>query len=169
MNYLMVLLRLVHILGGVFWVGTGLLLFFFVSPSVMATGEAGTKFMGHLVGKSRLMMLTSAAAGSTVLAGAILYWIDSDGFSSTWLSSGPGIGFGLGAVFAIIAFISGIMVGRANTQLAALGREVQGQPTAAQASRLAALRARLGMVGAINAWCLILAAALMGTARYFSF
>ncbi len=169
MNYLMIFLRLVHVLGGVFWVGAGLLLFFFITPAVGASGEAGQKFMGQLVGKSRLTMILSAAAGSTILAGAILYWIDSDGFTSAWLSSGPGIGFGIGAVFGLIAFVSGLMVGRANGELASLGSQIQGKPTEAQASRMSAIRSRLATVGRINAWCLLLAALFMGTARYFSF
>ena len=169
MNYLMIGLRLVHILGGIFWVGGALLTFFFIAPSVGASGEAGQKFIGHLMGKTRLVSIMSAAAGANILAGAILYWIDSDGFTSPWQSSGPGIGFGLGAFFAIVGFVFGLMVGSANRQMAALGQQIQGQPTPEQASRMAAIRARLAAISPINAWSLIIAALFMAASRYFSF
>ncbi len=169
MNYLMVLLRLIHVVGGAFWAGAALVLFFFVTPAIGANGEAGQKFMGYLMGKTRLTMVLASAAGLTILAGAILFWIDSGGFTSAWLGSGPGIGFSLGALSGLIAFIAGIMAARGNTELAALGQEIQGKPTAAQSTRLVAIQSRLRITGSINAWFLLLAAALMGMARYFSF
>jgi len=169
MDYLMIVLRLIHIVAGVFWVGAGLMLFYYVTPAILQGGEAGQKIMGILMGQTRLTSILSAAAGSTVLAGFILYWIDSDGFTSAWLGTGPGIGFGLGAVFGLLAFIFGMLVGRTNQAMAALGRSIQGQPTSEQASQLAALRSRSATLGPLNAWSLILAAALMAIARYLSF
>ncbi len=169
MNYLIIALRLIHILGGIFWVGGAVLLFFFITPAIGASGEAGQKFIGQLMGRTRLVSIMSAAAGANVLAGAFLYWIDSDGFTSAWLRSGPGIGFGLGAVFALIGFAVGLMVGGANRQMAALGAQVKGQPTPEQASQMAAIRSRLATLGPINTWSLIIAALFMATSRYFSF
>ncbi len=37
MNIVMLILRLVHIFGGVFWVGAALMMGFFVSPTAGAT------------------------------------------------------------------------------------------------------------------------------------
>lgn len=96
MNILMIVLRLLHILAGVLWVGAALVNAFFLSPTVAATDDAGQKVMAHLMGEARLSARITLASYITVLAGAALYWIDSQGLSSAWISSGPGIGFALG-------------------------------------------------------------------------
>ena len=41
MIYLIWLLRIIHILGGIFWVGGTLMMAFFIAPTVGATAEAG--------------------------------------------------------------------------------------------------------------------------------
>jgi hypothetical protein len=41
MIYLIWLLRIIHIVGGVFWVGGSLIMTFFVAPTLAATGENG--------------------------------------------------------------------------------------------------------------------------------
>ena len=41
MSYLIIFLRLVHILAGVFWVGTAFVMTFYIAPTVGATAEAG--------------------------------------------------------------------------------------------------------------------------------
>jgi hypothetical protein len=91
MHYLIIVLRLLHVVGGAFWFGSAILTGFFISPTVAATGEVGQKFMGALVKNAGITKIIAAAAGTTVLAGAILYWIDSAGFSSAWSRSGPGL------------------------------------------------------------------------------
>ncbi|MGZ9166631.1 MAG: hypothetical protein ACXW4U_15780, partial [Anaerolineales bacterium] len=76
MTYLIWLLRIVHIVGGVFWVGGTFMMAFFIAPTVGATAEAGQKFIGHLMGDLKFSNRMSAVAGLTILAGLILYWID---------------------------------------------------------------------------------------------
>ena len=102
MDYLKEFLRLVHIVGGAFWYGSAILMGFFISPTVSATGEAGQKFIGYLVKNKGITKVIATAAGLTVLAGGILYWIDSDGLSSAWTRSGPGLVFGIGGIFGMI-------------------------------------------------------------------
>ena len=63
MIYLIWLLRIVHILGGIFWVGGALIMAFFVAPAVGATAEAGQKVVGHLMGNLKFSSRISAAAG----------------------------------------------------------------------------------------------------------
>jgi len=169
MDYLVLLLRLVHILGGIFWVGGALFMNFFVGPTVAATAEAGQRFMGHLVNKAGVAKNLTVAAISTVLAGAVLYWIDSGGFTSGWLSSGAGIGFGIGAVFGLIGFIAGMMVGRNAAALGQLGAQIQGKPTPEQLQKLQAIQKQQATVGPINVYSLILAAVLMAISRYLVF
>src|SRR3990172_8783423 len=110
MDYLVIFLRIVHIVAGVFWVGGVLIMTFFIGPTIGATAEAGQRFVGHLMNNLKFSNRMSIAAGLTILAGFILYWIDSASFSSAaWMNSGPGRGFGIGAAFALIGFVFGIL------------------------------------------------------------
>ena len=166
MTYFIWLLRILHIGAGVFWVGGSLLTMFFLAPTVGATGEAGQKVMGHLVNNMKLSARLSAAAGMAVLAGAILYWIDSQGFSSAWTKSGAGIGFTVGAVFGLIGFVFGIMVGRANKAMGQLGAQIQGKPTAEQMTQLQTLQKQLATYIRITGPALVLSVIFMAVARY---
>jgi hypothetical protein len=46
------------------------------------------------------------------IAGILLYWHDSQGFTSAWMHSGAGIGFTTGALLGLIAFIFGVLTDR---------------------------------------------------------
>jgi uncharacterized membrane protein len=167
MNLLVVILRLLHILSGVFWVGAALVNTFFLGPTLAATGEAGNKFMAHLIGQARLSARVTVASYLTVLAGAALYWIDSQGFTSAWQTSGPGIGFGLGALSALVGFGTGQMVGKSATTIGRIASQVQGAPTPEQAAALARARGMMATSGAISTGSLLIALALMATARFW--
>jgi len=169
MNYLTITLRLIHIIFGVFWAGAGLVMFFFIGPTLGATAEAGQKFAQHLMNQTRFTAILTTSAILTVLAGFFLYWIDSDGFSSAWMHSGPGIGFAIGAAFGLIGLIFGAVVGNTNGALAKLGSQIQGKPTPEQMAQIGALRKRLSVVSPINAYSLLIATLLMATARYLHF
>ena len=169
MNILVVILRLLHIISGVLWVGASLVMFFFVGPTLAATAEAGQKFAQHLIRKTRFTAIITISAILTVLAGASLYWIDSDGLSSAWTHSSVGLGFGLGAGFGLLGLIFGIMVGNSNSAIAKLGSQIQGKPTPEQLAQIGALRKRLSVVSPLNAYSLILATLLMAIARYLRF
>ena len=166
MIYLIWLLRIIHIVGGVFWVGGTLIMTFFIGPTVAAIGESGQRFVGHLMNTLKFSNRISAAAGSTVLAGFILYWIDSQGFTSAWMSSGAGRGFGIGAAFALIGLVFGIMVGRTTKAMAQVGGQIQGKPSADQMTGLQSLRQRQATYSAIAASTLVLATIFMAIARY---
>ena len=169
MNYLVIVLRLIHILSGVFWVGSSIIFGFFIGPAVQATGEAGQKFMAQLVTKARITQRIVISAVLTVLAGGWLYWIDSDGLTSAWKNSGPGVGFGIGALFALIGLVFGIMIGVNTEALVKVGSQVQGKPTPEQMNKIQTAQKRLGIVGPITTIALILALACMATARYWRF
>ena len=85
------------------------------------------------------------------------------------MRSGPGIGYSVGAVFALIGFVAGMLTGMTTGKLGRLGAEVKGQPTAEQAAQLNGLRKRLTVVGPINFYSLVIAAVLMAVARYLAF
>lgn len=169
MNYLTLALRLIHIVGGVFWVGAGLLINFFVGPTMRATGDAGRQFGGHLMAKTRAVTVMNISVYSTVIAGVWLYGIDSQWFTSAWMHSGSGIGFTVGAIFGLVGFITGLINGQNNQKMAKLGAQIEGKPTPDQAVQLGAIAKQQGWVVPVSSYSLLLAAIFMAVARYLVF
>lgn len=169
MNYLVIALRIIHIVAGVFWVGGVLMMTFFIGPTIGATAESGQKFVGHLMNNLKFSNRMAAAAGITILAGFILYWIDSDGFTSAWMTSGAGRGFGIGAAFALIGFVFGLLLGRTTKAMAQLGAQIQGKPSSEQMTQLATLRKQQVTYSNLSAVTLILSVIFMAIARYLVF
>ncbi len=167
MNILVLVLRLVHIVAGVFWVGGSVITTFFISPAAAATGEAGQQFFARLVRNMHFVQRFAAAAGVTVLAGAALYWIDSHGLTSSWMFTPPGWGFALGALFAIVGFGFGIRVGRVTRKLASDMSAIQGTPTQGQMLELDATQRQALRLRRVQDALLIIALACMATARYW--
>jgi uncharacterized membrane protein len=169
MDYLIISLRLIHIFAGVFWVGSALFSTFFLTPAITAAGDSGRQVLQLLMVRGKVAARLSAAAGLTILAGLFLYWLDTDGFSSPWSRSGPGIGFGIGAAFGLIGFLFGFYVGRINKSLASLSAELHGKPTPEQSAKLAGLQKSQSTVSWVSTVSLILATVFMSVARYFVF
>jgi len=168
MTYLIWLLRIIHIVGGVIWVGGTLTMAFFIGPTIGATGEAGQKFVGHLMNNLKFSNRMSAAAGLTILAGLILYGLDARA-GSAWVRSSFGIGLSIGAGFALIGFVFGIMIGRTTKAMAQLGAQMQGKPSAGQLTQMQSIRKQQATYSNISAAALILAAIFMAIARYLVF
>ena len=169
MNNLMIVLRLIHIIGGMFWIGSTLLMILFILPSVNATRDSGQRFLSHFLIKTHYGRVLGLSAILTMLAGAILYWIDSAGFTSQWTRSGPGWGFGLGGVFGIIGFISGNRFGNNIMTYGKTAVQIDGTPTTEQKVTMEAAQKPLGTLGSISTVALVLALVCMATARYWHF
>lgn len=160
--YLVWLLRIIHIVAGVYWVGGTLIMTFFVGPTVGATGEAGQKFVGHLMNNLKFSNRMATASGLTILAGFILYFRGG----AALMESRFGIGLGIGAVFALIGFVAGMMIGRTIKAMAQLGAQMQGKPSPDQLAQMQALQKRQMTVSMISTISLILATVFMAIARY---
>jgi hypothetical protein len=97
----LIVVRLLHVVLGVVWVGAVTLVAFFVVPAIIAAGPAGGAVMRQLAEVRRMSLWLMAASAVTLLSGIGLYWHASNGFRSVqWLGSGPGRTFGLGGVLA---------------------------------------------------------------------
>jgi hypothetical protein len=170
MDTYLVVLRIVHILAGVFWVGAVFTTILFLQPTARDVGPAAGPFMAHLAGKRRLVDWVLAAGGLTILAGLLMYWRVSGGLESDWLTSAPGVSLTIGALCAIAAFALGLSVVRP-TILAtlAIGREVAASgepPTPEQGAQVQALQKRGTAVGRVVLPLLVVAVAGMAAARY---
>jgi hypothetical protein len=170
MDTYMVVLRVVHILAGVFWVGSALMTFLFIQPTAREIGPAAGPFMAHLAGKKRLIDWVLRAAGLTILAGVLMYWRVSGGLDGDWIGSAQGLALTIGALCAIAAFSLGLAIVKPSMMATlAIGREVAasgGTPTPEQGAQLQALQKRGKAVGQVIVPLLIVAVAAMASARY---
>lgn len=160
-------LRFLHIIAGIVWGGGAIMMNLVFGPAIGATGDAGKQFAGHLMTKTAFSKIMLGSGLTTVLAGAYLYGINSSWFSSGWMMSGQGIGFGIGAVAGIIALVFGFMIGNTNSALASLGAQIQGKPTDEQMAQMGALRKRQAFVTTGNTIFIIISIVLMASARFF--
>ena len=167
---LLYVLRILHIVVGVFWVGSVVFLSAFLTPSIRAAGPAGCAVMQQLMGARRTPIWLMAASIITLLSGIGLYWHDSGGFQSAWLGSGPGKTFGLGGALGIVAAVIGMAVNSPTArQLATIigGAQAAGRPPSAdEQATMARLQARLSSVSKVTSIMLLLATMLMAVARY---
>src|SRR2546427_11545825 len=103
----MILLRVIHILSGVFWAGAASVLVGFLQPVVAASGPEGGRLMQRLTSQKRFQMAMPVAAGLTILSGLALYGRVSAGFQIAWITSGTGLVLALSSVAAILAVVTG--------------------------------------------------------------
>jgi uncharacterized membrane protein len=169
-DWYLIVLRAIHILAAVFWVGSFYIFFFFIEPSVKELGPIGGQFMGHLAEKKKMPIVIAITAATTIVAGTLLYWRVSDGFDVDWITSATGVGFTVGALSAIIAFALGfIVIKPAIERMGAIGQGIAASgtpPTEDQAAEMQRLGAKLVMMGRIDFVLLTVAVVAMATARF---
>jgi hypothetical protein len=119
--------------------------------------------------RTRFAAVITHSVYATLISGFWLYGIDSNWFTSPWQTSGAGVGFGIGGVFALVGMTTGFMNRNNNLKLARLGAQIQGAPTPEQAAALGAIQQQQGWVVPVNSWSLLLAALFMAVARYLVF
>ncbi len=166
MDFYVLALRIIHILGGAFWAGSAFLLTGYVAPAAGQAGPEGAKFMQRLVLGTRYVTAISAAAGLTVLTGYLLYWRASGGLQGEWISTGTGVMFTVGGLAGIAALIAGIRTGSTSRKLAELGASLEGPPSPEQGAEIARLQNRLSNLGAISSVFLVVALISMASAQY---
>ncbi len=169
MNAEILLLRLVHILGGIFWVGSGLFNALFLIPALGKAGPAAGQVMAALQ-QRRMFTVLPVVAVLTILSGIRLMWIMSGG-NPAYFSSPAGRTFSMSGGAAIVSFIIGIVIARpAALRAATLGRTLATTTDATAKSALSAqleTARRRGVITNIAAVALlVLSAAGMAVARY---
>jgi uncharacterized membrane protein len=164
-----VILRLIHVLGGVFWVGGMLVMGLFVMPALASAGPAAGAVMAGL-NQKKFPVVMPIVALLTILSGIRLMMIDSANFAGAWFASPVGRTFSTAGGLALLAFLFGMMLVRpAMMKALSLGQQMAGADEAAKAritAEMAAARKR-GQVGNLIVIVLLVLAALgMATARY---
>ena len=170
MATLILVLRIVHIVGGVFWAGGAFIMAWYIEPTVRAAGDDGRRFMQRLGATGTFARAMAAAAGATVLAGIWLLWIFSSGFLPEFFETGRGLALGIGLFLGIAAFVVGfVMQNRPMRQMAGIGRTIAasgGPPSPGQAAEIQNLTSTVRLGGRIVAGLLLVTVILMASARY---
>ena len=161
MDFLVLILRLIHIFGAVFWAGSAFFIVSFIEPTAAKTGDVGQKFMSYLGTKTSMSNSMGGAAIATMVAGLILYYLRFRNNFGGVMSSGYGIFISVGALFGFLAWIAGFYFqGRATARMQALSAEMAasgGPPTPDQLAEMQSLSKTLTMGGRITATLLTLA------------
>lgn len=110
MSYVIALLRLVHIVSAVTWVGMTLTLVVFVYPAI--SGESGYRFLKALYTRTQVGVLFPIVSLLTTICGVLLYLTGSGSHFSTL----GNIVLGIGAVAGLSAFGHGAMALSGRTQ-----------------------------------------------------
>jgi hypothetical protein len=169
-NFLMIVLRIIHIFSGVFWVGFAFFNVRYLQPTVAATGVEGQKVMQYLARKTNLLTAMYTASTLVVLSGLAMYWILSGGFRVGFLTSPTGLILALGGIAGIVAWAIFVFIVRnIFNEMAAIGNQIQAQggpPTPEQGAALGALSARVGRLGPVGAIILLVALLGMSIAQY---
>ena len=166
----LLVLRLIHIFGGIFWVGSMFLTTFFLTPAVRASPSVAGQVMAGLQTRRFFVVLPTVAL-ITIASGIRLLYLASAGFAESYLSTATGRAFSVGGVAAIVAFLLAMLVSRPGFvrigQLAAtlstLTDESEKQRATVEMQRLSG---RVGIANSFVVLMLVIAAAGMAVARY---
>jgi uncharacterized membrane protein len=163
-------LRLVHILSGIFWVGSMMYSTFFLMPALGSSPAIAGQVMAGLQ-KRRLFTILPIVALLTILSGTRLMWIASAGFSDSYFDTPIGRTFVTSAMAATLAFLLSLLVsrpgfvriGRLSASLATAVDEGTRQRITAEMQKLSR---RVAIANGFVVVLLLFAAAGMATARY---
>lgn len=169
MDLYIIVLRLAHIVFGVFWVGAVWFNALFLLPSVEATGAEGRKVMQHIAATNFPALMTWSSI-LVVVSGILLYWKDSAGFQVAWIGTAAGITLTISGLAGLAVFGDGLFTSRRAAQrLASIGQEVAasgGPPTSPQAAEIQQLAEKLERGTYRSAYLLAIAVIGMSIARY---
>lgn len=163
-------LRLVHVLAGVIWVGGVFFVSIYLMPTIRALGPAGAPVMQHLAEVKKIQIFFMVMALTSILSGIAVFWHDSVSADGTWMQSGTGRTFSIGALFAIIAFIHGATVNLPTAKrigvLSTALKSAKGPPPADQLAEMQRLQDKLYFHTRVSIGLLLIATLAMASARY---
>ena len=165
----LLVLRLVHIVGGIFWVGSAMFMTLFLLPAIAKAGPGAGPILGALRARGLLAVLPIVAL-LTMASGVRLLWIMSGGFGAAYFHTATGHIYAGAGVAAIVSFLISLLVARpAAIRTGELGASLAGataEQRAAVTLEMERLRRRAAVANGIVLTLLVLAAAGMAVGRY---
>ena len=159
MDYVMVSLRIVHIVAGVFWAGSAFFLALILEPRLRVLGPAIQRpVMGPALGTSAIITMSAG-----IWLALRLRWGHLDKFfSSEW-----GYAILVGFVASLLAFSTGVASGVISAKMANLGRAIEGRPPSPEeGAQLQLLAGRLTRLTRAMAVLVFIAVGSMASARF---
>jgi uncharacterized membrane protein len=164
----LIVLRVVHVVGGIMWVGGGLFMAFFLGPVLQTMGPAAGQVMGGLH-KRKFMVILPIIALLTMLSGLRMMMILSSNFGPGYFQTGPGKTLAGAGAAAILAFLIGITVNRPTmAKMGTMQQSMSSDPVSKDAiqAEVKRLQQRLATAGWVVTVLLLIAAVGMAIARY---
>jgi len=155
------LLRAIHIVGGVLWVGGVVVVGLFLLPATQAVGPAAQPMMQFIMGRRKLPVYMMSLGIVTTLGGLLLFYRNVSLTGGAWARSPMGVGISVGAAAAILALIVGMTVS------APAAKKMNGPPDSMTPEQRAVLMRRLTLGARLTFFLLLVSALFMATARYF--
>jgi len=155
------LLRAIHIVGGVLWVGGVVVVGLFLLPATQAVGPAAQPMMQFIMGRRKLPVYMMSLGIVTTLGGLLLFYRNVSLTGGAWARSPMGVGISVGAAAAILALIVGMTVS------APAAKKMNGPPDSMTPEQRAVLMRRLSLGARLTFFLLLVSALFMATARYF--
>lgn len=169
MDPLLILLRVVHVVGGVFWAGALLFVVHFLEPAVRDAGPDGAKVMQALR-KRRYLEVVPVVAVLTLVSGFWLYWRDFGRLHPGAGASAAEITVGVGGLAALVAFVLGVTLVRPSAlRIGELGAELaraEPERRPALGAEIDRLRGRMRRSGRLVAALLGITIICMAVGRY---
>ena len=164
-----ILLRIIHILSGVFWAGSVFFLVSFLLPTLGAVGPAGGPVQAELNRRGLFQKLPIVALVA-ILSGFWMYYIRMQGLSIGNPPTELKV-LGAGGASALIAFIVGVTMvkprqDRAGAIMAAVATMGPGAEKDAKMAEVGKIRGQLGMFARVVASLVGITVITMAIARY---
>lgn len=167
---MMIALRLLHVITGVFWAGAVFFAVSFLFPSIRDAGPGGNAVARQLIGVRQYPKKIFIIALIAVISGFALYAQNVSMSDGAFARSRAGMVYGLGGVAAVLTLVAGMVIMTpTSTKMGALGAAIQaggGTPSPEQAAEMARLQAKMTMGSRIAATLLLVVVITMAIARY---
>lgn len=171
MTAIVILLRIVHIFGGVAWAGASFFVGSVIAP-VAQEDESFRPFMQKLNTRTKFHPYMALMASLTLLSGFFLYWLLS-GFRTGFITSGRGLTLTFGSIAGLIAWILGFINQQpTGKRMKALVNEIEssgGPPQPAQIEEMKSLAEKLSKDGIISTIFISLSLIAMSISQYIAF
>ena len=166
---LVILLRIIHILAGIFWLGGIWVVAGFILPSIRAVGPAGGPVMKELTQVRKLPLRLLIAAWVTVLSGLALYMRAGGLAGGAWYASSMGRILGVGGALGLVVVLMGTFVNLPTARrMGAVSAQIQASGSTPELqAELQRLQARLTTLTNVAAALLAVTALAMAIARYW--
>ncbi len=169
MDPLLFVLRIVHVVGAIFWAGGVLFATHFLEPAVRDAGPDGAKVMQALQ-RRRSADVMLVVALLTLVSGFSLYFRSFASVHPGPGASAPAMWLGVGGALALVAFVIELIVTRPSAaRVAALEVELAQAPAGrreALGADVARLRRRMRLAGRAAVGLLTLTMICMAVGRY---